>query len=120
MSYGFTATTMLWVLGPAVRGLIIGLGVLLFKKQMSLETIVGSKKPYIYVIVNIVASAVTSSLNTLALYVDSKMFGYYEYHMVFGVLFTRIITGIFSSLIMAAIVIPVLVSLKKTKLVNIR
>ena len=120
LSYGFTATTMLWVLGPAVRGLLIGLGVLLFKNQMSLETIVSAKKPYVYAAVNIVASAVTSCLNTLALYVDSKMFGYYEYHMVYGVLFTRIITGIVSSLIMAIIVIPILVALKKTKLVNIR
>ena len=35
LGFGFTATTLLWVLAPAVRGLLIGLAVVLFKRQMS-------------------------------------------------------------------------------------
>ena len=34
MKYGFTATTLLWLVPAAIRGLVIGLGVVLFRKQM--------------------------------------------------------------------------------------
>ncbi len=120
LTYGFTPTTMLWCLGPAVRGLILGLGVLLFREQMSLTTILGKKRPVVYGAVVIVASIVNSLCNTLALYVDSKMFHYYEYHMVFGVLVTRIITGIVSSVLVAIVVLPVLYALKRAKVVPVR
>lgn len=118
LSYGFTATTLLWVLGPAVRGLVLGLGVVFFKDKMSLSAI-QNRKPYVYLGVVMLASIITSLCNTMALYVDSKMFGYYEYHMVFGVLFVRLGTGIVSAVVMAVIAIPVLRALKASKLIAV-
>ena len=120
LTYGFTPTTLLWCLAPAARGLLIGLGVVLFKRQMSYDTIFVQKKPYVYYAVIIVSSIVTSLLNTFALYVDSKMLDYYNYYMVFGALLARIGTGLVSSLIIATIVLPVLVAIRKTRLVPIR
>lgn len=118
LSYGFTATTLLWVLGPAVRGLVLGLGVVFFKDKMSLSAI-QNRKPYVYLGSVMLASIITSLCNTMALYVDSKMFGYYEYHMVFGVLFVRLGTGIVSAVVMAVIAIPVLRALKASKLIAV-
>ena len=59
----------------------------------------------------VLSSVAASLMNTAALYVDSKMFGYYEYHMVFGVLLIRLGTGIVSSVLMAIIAVPVLQAL---------
>ncbi len=118
LTYGFTATTILWMLDPAARGLIIGIACILLKQYMRLDRIVAQKQPYVYFLIIALSSFAASTLNTLALYVDSKMFGYYEYHMVFGVYFVRIGTGMVSSLLMGAIAIPILVALKKTKVVE--
>ena len=57
MKYGFTATTVLWLLPAAIRGLVIGLGVVLFRKQMSLEAIAVSKKPFVYYAVCLVGTS---------------------------------------------------------------
>ena len=91
---------------------------MLFRSKMSLSAI-QNRKPYVYFGFVILASIITSLCNTMALYVDSKMFGYYEYHMVFGVLFVRLGTGIVSAVVMAVIAIPVLRALKASKLVAV-
>lgn len=118
LSYGFTATTFLWMLAPAVRGLVFGLGVACLKGKVSLAAI-RNRQPYFYFLTVIIASVLASLCNTFALYVDSKMFGYYEYHMVFGVLLIRLGTGIVSCLAMALIAIPVLEALRASKLVTV-
>ena len=58
-----------------------------------------------------------SLINTFTLYVDSKMFGYYSYAMVFGVLWLRLATGAISSVLMAVASKPVVLALKKSKLI---
>lgn len=116
LSYGFTATTLLWILGPAMRGLVLGLGIKMVKDRMNLGW--NHKKQMItFMLVVCIASIITSLLNTFALYVDSRLFGYYEYHMVFGVLLIRLATGIISSIAMAVIAVPVFQALKAAKMI---
>ncbi|MDD7772416.1 MAG: ECF transporter S component [Firmicutes bacterium] len=115
--YGLTATTLLWVLPPALRGLIVGLAVVLLKKSMSLDTIIHKKRPYVYYIVCIVAAVLTSLGNTAAYYVDSKMFGYYNYALIFGVLGVRILSGILSALLTATAALPILIALQRANLI---
>lgn len=117
LKFGFTATTLLWVLPPAIRGLFIGICALLLRRHMSADTILQNKRPFVYFAVCIISGIIVSSLNTLVFYVDAKMFHYYEYHMIFGVFWIRIASGILSSLLMSAAALPVIAALKRANLV---
>mgnify|MGYP002517445073 FL=1 len=118
MKYGFTATTVLWLLPAAIRGLVIGLGVVLFRKQMSLEAIAVSKKPFVYYAVCLVAGLLTSCANTLVYYVDSLLFHYYSYALIFGVFWIRLANGLLTSLITATIALPILLALRRFHLTD--
>ena len=84
-------TTMLWVLPEAFRGLTLGLFMLLFKrKQLTADRLLHSKAIIGFIAACILTGVLASCLNTFALYVDSKMYGYYNEYMVFGVLAVRL------------------------------
>lgn len=118
LRYGFTATTALWILPPALRGLLIGLGCVAFKRQMQISAIVEEKRPFVYFIVCIVAAVFTSLGNTLVYYLDSKIYGYYNYALIFGVAGIRVLTNVLASVITAAIAIPVVLALRKAALLK--
>lgn len=118
LHYGFTPTTILWMLAPALRGLIIGAAVLMMRKSMSLDTILGSKRPWVYFLVCIVAAVLTSLANTGAYYVDSKMLGYYTYELIFGVAGVRIVSNVVSSALTAILALPVFAALRKARLIQ--
>ena len=120
LKYGFTATTLLWILPAAIRGLIVGLGVVLFRKQMSTDAIASSKKPFVYYAVCIVAGLVTSCANTLVYYLDSVINYYYSYALIFGVFWTRLATGALSSFLTATVALPVVLALRKFHLTDTR
>lgn len=104
--YGITATTLLWVLPHAISGLITGL----YAKAM------GYKLNLIHTILICSISALTvTALNLLALYVDSKLYGYYSYALVFGNVVFKIIVGIILAVIYSCI-LPKLISFLKKKL----
>ncbi|MBR2545857.1 MAG: ECF transporter S component [Erysipelotrichaceae bacterium] len=102
-SYGITATTPLWILPHAVNGLLAGL---LGRTVKQLTTI------NVISIASICAFTVTA-LNTLALYVDSKLFGYYSNKLVFGALRIKIATGFILAVIYALILPKLITQLKK-------
>lgn len=118
LSFGFTQTTLLWVLPPAIRGLFVGLCALLLRKHMSVEAITANKRPYVYFIVTLLSGVLVFTLNTLVYYVDAKIFGYYEYHLIFGVFWIRIASGLLSTLLMATIALPVIAALRQANFVS--
>ena len=117
LKFGFTATTMLWILPPAIRGLFIGLCAVLLRKHMSVDSILQTKRPYVYFLFCILSGIIVSTLNTLVFYVDAKIYHYYEYHMIFGVFWIRIASGIVSSLLMALVALPVVAALKRANFI---
>ena len=117
LKFGFTATTMLWILPPAIRGLFIGLCAVLLRTHMSVDSILQTKRPYVYFIFCILSGIIVSTLNTLVFYVDAKIYHYYEYHMIFGVFWIRIASGIISSLLMAIVALPVVAALKRANFI---
>ena len=117
LKFGFTATTMLWILPPAIRGLFIGLCAVLLRKHMSVDSILQTKRPYVYFIFCILSGIIVSTLNTLVFYVDAKIYHSYEYHMIFGVFWIRIAAGIVSSLLMALVALPVVAALKRANFI---
>jgi hypothetical protein len=65
-------------------------------------------------------AVVNSLCNTVALYFDSKIFGYYEYHMVFGVALVRICIGLATALIVTAVAMPLVSELRKKAHIPVR
>ena len=120
IKYGFTATTVLWLLPAAIRGLVVGLGVVLFRKQMSLDAISSTKKPFVYFAVCLVAGALTSCANTLVYYLDSVLYHYYSYALIFGVFWVRLANGLLTSFITAVIALPIVLALRKFHLTDTR
>ena len=116
--YGLTPTTLLWALPEGVRGLLLGLAMLLLaKKGFTPSNLQKSKSIFWYLAVCVVAGLVASLLNTLALYVDSKMFGYYNYYMVFGVLAVRLGIAVVMSVAFGSIALPVASALQRNKII---
>lgn len=118
MKYGFTVTTVLWLLPAVIRGLLVGLGTVVLRKQMSIEAITSSRKPYVYYAVCIFAGLVTSTANTLVFYADSVINHYYSYAMIFGVFWMRLATGALASFLTATVALPVVAALRKFHLAD--
>lgn len=97
--YGITPTTLLWMIPAIARGLIIGL----YSKRKGYEP-----KGFGLIIVTIISGFVVTLLNTLALYVDSIIYKYYSFELVFGLLVPKFIIGIILAVVFA-LVVPSLV-----------
>lgn len=116
IKYGITATTLLWIMPAGIRALIIGLGARSLGSKMTIDTVISDRKPYVYFAVCILAGVATSLSNTLVYYVDAKLYGYYNYALIFGALGVRLFTGVLSSLVTAVMAIPILAALKKARI----
>ena len=60
----------------------------------------------------LVIHIVITLLNTLALYIDSKTFGYYSFQLVFGSLIIKLVNAIIIS-ILYTVIIPLIVRVLK-------
>ena len=116
--YGLTPTTLLWCLGETVRGGALGVCALLFLRK---GLLVGEKPKKKYVVLMLSCCVVTGILaalgQTLALYVDSKMFGYYNYVAVFGMLVWRILIYVVLAGSFGYLSLPIISALRKAKFV---
>lgn len=100
LHYGITVTTLLWILPPAIRGLMVGFGVRRWRLWQ-------------YYFVCLGAGLLTSCLNTLVYYIDSILFDYYQYALIFGVFFLRLVLGLATAAITATVALPIIAALKK-------
>lgn len=117
MTYGFTPTTVLWILPIVFRGAFLGILSKLWKKRMGAAAICRSHFPIVFIIMCIVSGLLASCINTFAFYVDSKMLGYYKYELVFGMFLVRLLMSAVSSLLMGLMTKAVLHALKKQELI---
>ena len=90
LSYGFTPTTILWCLPALVRGLFVGL----FTKKLNVK-----EEPIKLIIIIIISSLLVTTINTVVMYIDSKLYNYYSYAYIFGALLYRYIAGILTAII---------------------
>lgn len=96
--YGFTATTLLWVLPAAVRGLTVGFLFIAFKRSL---------KPHLIIIETVISSLAVTVLNTIAMYTDSKINHYYSFAYVFGGIGPRVLLGVLTAAVLAIVTVPV-------------
>jgi uncharacterized membrane protein len=107
--YGITVTTFLWILPHTISGLIAGLYAKYKKFTLSF-----SQTCFIVIISNLLVT----TLNTLALYVDSRMFGYYSKMLVFGSLGIKVIVGIILAIIYSLTIPKLSTLIKKYMLIR--
>lgn len=106
LRYGISVTTLLWMIPYMICGLIIG-----YYSKINNYSL--NKKQMIFIIV--IAELVVTSLNTVVLYIDSKIFGYYSYAYIFGSMIFRYLSCILRSIVFASIM-PNLIDLLKGKI----
>lgn len=112
LTYGFTVTTVLWLIPPAVRGLCIGYAALACRKtERALEY-----RPVTYYAVFLLAALVTTVCNTAVIWVDSKLLGYYSFAYVFGDFMLRTFTGVVTAAVIATVSLPLVTLLRRQKL----
>ena len=116
MTFGLTATTILWMTPAMFRGLSMGLCAKYLRKYMGLDAVIEKKLPLAFLVTCVVSGLICSLLNTFTLYVDSKMYGYYSYALVFGVLWVRLGASAVSSVMMAVAAKPVLAAMRRAKI----
>ena len=102
LSYGLTATTLLWLVPPAVRGLTVGLlAARLWRTGHPLET-----RPVLCYGICVLAALCTTVANTLIIWLDSVLLHYYSAAYVFGQLFYRLGSGVVIAVIIATVAMP--------------
>ena len=107
MTYGVTATTLLWVLPHAVSGFVVGL----YARSKGFYT---NYKQTIFI--TVASALLVTALNTFAMYLDSKIYGYFSVAYVFGALAFRVLAGIITAVVFTAVLPSLLRLLRKTVL----
>lgn len=102
-SYGLTPTTVLWLIPAAARGFVIGA----FAKHFDFDM---TKKQTVFI--TVISSLLVTALNTVVMYADAKIWGYYTYAYVFGKIIPRIISGIITAVILGVLVFRLIKPLK--------
>ena len=105
LSFGLSVTTLVWVLPAAVRGIVAGYLFILLAKKL--------KERYGIMISVISSSLLVTVLNTLAIYIDSKVFGYFSLEVVFGATAFRLISAVLTSVAYILLIIPIYKAVKK-------
>lgn len=106
--YGLTPTTPLWVIPPALRGLIVGL---LFKNKDV------KAHPVRWIITMIVSSLIVTAANTLVIFLDAKIFDYPSGLTAIVVVF-RFVGSIVTAAIVGTLVPLLFEALKKTPFIE--
>lgn len=106
--YGITATTPVWIAAPVLHALALGLCALILSRRRPL---VEQTIPCVLVILG--CGIWCALLNTAAMYVDSKVFGYYQRHIVFGLALVRIAISLATAAVMAVISIPLVRAVRR-------
>ncbi len=102
--YGITATTPLWVLPHALSGLIVGAFAKAHGYRLNL---------YQIMLIAAISAITVTSFNLLALYVDSKLYGYYSYALVFGNILVKIVIGLILAILYSCVLPKLLTYLRK-------
>lgn len=110
--YGVTATLPLWLLPPVLHALCLGLCARLLGKEVPLY-----RRTWPCLGVCLGCGALNALFNTLALYLDSKYWGYYSPELIFGLALLRVGLALGTALVVAAIAIPLIRTLRDKNLV---
>lgn len=103
ITYGFTATTLLWILPAGLRGLLVGL----YAKRRGFDMTLRQT-----VFITVAAALLVTALNTLLMYVDSWVYSY-SYAAALVTLALRILAGIITAVVFSLILPVILTALRR-------
>lgn len=93
--YGLMLTTPLWVLPHAVSGFLVGM----YSKSNNYSLTIKQT-----IFITILSALIVTILNTVCIYIDSKIYGYYSFAYVFGLIIFKIIAGIILAIIYSLVI----------------
>lgn len=101
MKYGITLTTPLWILPPAIRGLLIGIAAMIYKKKGT--DMMDHRFQALGILMGV--AIIVSFVNSLAMFVDAEV---YHYSFVFAAwsTLTRFGTGLITATLVWLVCIP--------------
>jgi len=102
LKWGLMSTTMLWVIPYVIIGLLVGL---FYKKEL--------KKPAFFALI-IGSGVLLTALNTVGLYLDTKIWDYYSFAYVFAPVPIRLLVSVIKSVVFAIILPLIIEPVKKT------
>ena len=115
LTYGVTYTTVLYLIPPALRGLVVGLGAL---GLLSLRGRRLEERRMLCYAVCIAAAVCTTLGNTLVNWLDSVLMGYYFPGLILGDLVWRLLVGMVNAVVMASLAIPLVRVLRRRNAVS--
>ena len=104
LRYGLTVTTPLWILPHVVCGLTVGFYAQKKGFALSIGQAIG---------IVTVGELLVTALNSLALYIDSRIFGYYTPTIITGMLALRTALAVARAVAYGALLPPLLERLRK-------
>ena len=104
LAYGITATTILWVLPDCIYGIVLGLLFMVFRKRTDFLH---------FCPVVVISSVILTMLNTLSIYLDGKIYGYFTPAIFSVQLLSRITIGVITAVVLSIILPPILKALRK-------
>ena len=116
LTYGVTYTTVLYLIPPALRGLVVGLGALAL---LSLRGRRLEERRMLCYAVCIVAAVCTTLGNTLVNWLDSVLMGYYFPGLILGDFVWRLIVGMINAVVMSSLAIPLVKALRQRNAVSL-
>lgn len=105
ITYGFSATTLFWVLPQTIIGGICGY---IFENKIIR---VGSGIKFWICIITL--QVILTVINTIVILIDSLIFGYFSFLVVFGPLVLRIMVSIIVGIIYCIVIPPIIKLIKK-------
>ncbi len=103
ITYGFTATTLLWILPAGLRGLLVGLYAKRHNFDMTLRQTV---------FITVSTALLVTALNTFFMYVDSWVYSY-SYAAALPTLALRILAGIITAVLFSLLLPAILTALRR-------
>jgi len=114
LTYGVTYTTALYLIPPALRGLVIGAAAVLLRQRGGrLE-----ERRWLCYGVCVAAAVCTTIGNTLVNWLDSVLMKYYFPGLILGDLAYRLVVGMANAVIIASIAIPLVGLLRRRSTVG--
>jgi len=105
ITYGFSATTLLWILPAVVRGLSIGILFRVFKKSV---------KPSMLIIETSISSLLVTLFNTGAMLIEQKLYGYYSsYLAIFVAIPSRVFAGVITAIVFSLMLPTIIGTINK-------
>ncbi|MBR0040442.1 MAG: folate family ECF transporter S component [Oscillospiraceae bacterium] len=103
ITYGFTATTLLWILPAGLRGLLVGL----YAKRHAFSLNVRQM-----IFITVATALLVTALNTLLLYIDSWVYSY-SYIAALPTVALRIAAGIITAVVFSLLLPTILSALRR-------